>query len=206
MAHRLELAAKVLAFERVATGGFVVIAPGRAIGALATPGYDTEAARYVTRLLGIRQVVLGVMLWHSRGDRAWLRRMATLNALTEALDAVATLVAVVQPRGALGVCRVPRQVSNAGRRGGTEGSTLAAQEKLAPTNLRKIKWGSYICSTTPALAQDIADQAGCRNGGQDRKRALHKGFLHIVFRPALFRLVQKLTCELGRRPRRQRGG
>jgi hypothetical protein len=36
MVHRLELAAKGLAFERVATGGFVVIAPGRAIGALAT--------------------------------------------------------------------------------------------------------------------------------------------------------------------------
>src|SRR5215203_5994966 len=66
--------------------------------------------------------------------------------------------------------------------------------------------GSRTSSTTPALAQDIADQAGCRNGGQDRKRALHKGFLHIVFRPALFGLVQKHTCELGRRPRRQRGG
>lgn len=99
MAHRLELAAKGLAFERVATGGFVAIAPGRAIGALTTPGYDTEAARYVARLLGIRQVVLGVMLWQSREDRAWLRRMATLNALTEALDAAATLLALVQRRG-----------------------------------------------------------------------------------------------------------
>jgi hypothetical protein len=49
--------------------------------------------------LGIRQVVLGVMLWQSRDDRAWLRRVATLNALTEALDAAATLVAVVQRRG-----------------------------------------------------------------------------------------------------------
>jgi hypothetical protein len=43
--------------------------------------------------------MLGVMLWQSRDDRAWLRRMATLNALTEALDAAATLVAVVQRRG-----------------------------------------------------------------------------------------------------------
>src|ERR687893_2000924 len=92
MAHRLELAAKGLAFERVATGGFVAIAPGRAIGALTRPGYDTEAARYVARLLGIRQVVLGVMLWQARNDRAWLRQVATLNALTEALDAAATLV------------------------------------------------------------------------------------------------------------------
>jgi hypothetical protein len=48
--------------------------------------------------LGIRQVVLGVMLWHSRDDRAWLRRMATLNALTEALDAAATVAAVMQRR------------------------------------------------------------------------------------------------------------
>ena len=98
MAHRLELVVKGLAFERMATGGFVAIAPSRAIGVLTTPGYDTEAARYVARLLGIRQVVLGVMLWHSRDDRAWLRRIATLNALTEALDAAATIVAVTQRR------------------------------------------------------------------------------------------------------------
>jgi hypothetical protein len=99
MEHRLELAAKALAIERVATGGLAAIVPGRAIGAITTPGSDTEAARYVARLLGIRQVVLGVMLWQSREDRAWLRRMATLNALTEALDAAATLLALVQRRG-----------------------------------------------------------------------------------------------------------
>jgi hypothetical protein len=99
MEHRLELAAKALAIERVATGGLAAIAPGRAIGAITTPGSDTEAARYVARLLGIRQVVLGMMLWQSREDRTWLRRMATLNALMEALDAVATVVALVQRRG-----------------------------------------------------------------------------------------------------------
>ena len=99
MEHRLELAAKALAIECVATGGLVAIVPGRAIGAITTPGSDTEAARYVARLLGIRQVVLGVMLWQSREDRTWLRRMATLNALIEALDAAATLVALVQRRG-----------------------------------------------------------------------------------------------------------
>lgn len=98
MENRLELAAKGLAFERVATGGLVIIAPGRAIGALAAPGYDTGAARYVARLLGIRQVVLGVMLWQSRNDRAWLRRVAALNALTEALDAAATLASVGRRR------------------------------------------------------------------------------------------------------------
>ena len=43
------------------------------------------------------------MLWQSRGDRAWLRRIATLNATTEALDAAVTLVrcgnaAVALPR------------------------------------------------------------------------------------------------------------
>ena len=99
MEHRLELAAKALAIERVATGGLAAIMPGRAIGAIMTPKSDTEATRYVARLLGIRQVVLGVMLWQSRHDRAWLRRMATLNALMEALDAAATLVALVQQRG-----------------------------------------------------------------------------------------------------------
>jgi hypothetical protein len=99
MEHRLELAAKALAIERVATGGLAAIMPGRAIGAIMTPGADTEAARYVARLLGIRQIVLGVMLWQARDDRAWLRRMATLNALMEALDALATLVDLVQHRG-----------------------------------------------------------------------------------------------------------
>ena len=102
MEHRLELAAKALAIERVATGGLAAIVPGRAIGTITTPGSDTEAARYVARLLGIRQVVLGVMLWQSREDRTWLRRMATLNALMEALDAVATVVAFVQRRGGEG--------------------------------------------------------------------------------------------------------
>jgi hypothetical protein len=99
MEHRLELAAKALAIERMVTGALAAIAPSRAIGAITTPGSDTEAARYVARLLGIRQVVLGVMLWQSREDRTWLRRMATLNALMEALDAVATVVALVQRRG-----------------------------------------------------------------------------------------------------------
>jgi hypothetical protein len=99
MEHRLELAAKALAIERLATGGLAAIAPAPAIGAIATPGSDTEAARYVARLLGIRQLVLGVMLWHSRHDRAWLRWVATLNALTEALDAAVTLLALVQRRG-----------------------------------------------------------------------------------------------------------
>jgi hypothetical protein len=99
MEDRLALAAKALAIERVATGGLAAMAPARAIRTITTPKSDTEAARYVARLLGIRQVVLGVMLWQSRHDRVWLRRMATLNALMEALDAAATLVALVQRRG-----------------------------------------------------------------------------------------------------------
>src|SRR5215203_6474585 len=99
MGQRLELATKALAIERLATGGLAAIMPGRAIGSIATTGSDTETTRYLARLLGIRQVVLGVVLWHSGDDRAWLRRIATLNALTEALDAAATVVAVVQRRG-----------------------------------------------------------------------------------------------------------
>ena len=102
MEHRLELAAKALAIERVSTGGLVAIAPARAIGAITKPGSDTEAARYVARLLGVRQVVLGVMLWQSRDDRGWLRRVAALNALMEALDAAVTLLALVQRRGGEG--------------------------------------------------------------------------------------------------------
>ncbi len=99
MGHRLELAAKALAIERVATGGLAAIAPDRAIRAIAAPGSDSEAARYMARLLGIRQIVLGLMLWQSRNDRALLRRVATLNALMEALDAAATLLALVQRHG-----------------------------------------------------------------------------------------------------------
>jgi hypothetical protein len=33
------------------------------------------------------------------------------------------------------------------------------------------------------------------DGGQDRKRALHKGFFHVVFRPALFGFFQEHTRE-----------
>jgi hypothetical protein len=98
MGQRLELATKALAVERVAKGALAAIVPARAIRAIATTGSDTEPARYLARLLGIRQVVLGAMLWHSGDDRAGLRRMATLNALTEALDAAATVAAVTQRR------------------------------------------------------------------------------------------------------------
>ena len=111
MGHRLELTAKALAIERVATGALAALAPDRAVGAIATEGSDSEAARYLARLVGIRQVVLGVMLWQSRGDRAWLRRMATLNALTvpnvwdvtlqgypfSGSEALATLPCAMQP-------------------------------------------------------------------------------------------------------------
>lgn len=99
MEHRLERATKALVIERVAVGGLVALAPGRVIRAIAPLESDTEAARYMARLLGIRQVVLGVMLWQSRHDRARLRRMATLNAATEALDAAVTLVPMLQQRG-----------------------------------------------------------------------------------------------------------
>jgi hypothetical protein len=83
----------------MAVGGLVAFAPGRVTRAIAPPESDTEAARYMARLLGIRQVVLGVMLWQSRDDPARLRRMATLNAATEALDAAVTLVRALQQRG-----------------------------------------------------------------------------------------------------------
>jgi hypothetical protein len=99
MEQRLQRATKALVIERVAVGGLVALAPGRVIRAIASPESDTEAARYMARLLGIRQVVLGVMLWQSRDDRAWLRRMATLNAATEALDATLTLVRTLRQRG-----------------------------------------------------------------------------------------------------------
>lgn len=99
MEHRLERATRALVIERVAVGGLVALAPGRVIRAIAPLESDTEAARYMARLLGIRQVVLGVMLWQSRHDRAHLRRMATLNAATEALDAAVTLVRALQQGG-----------------------------------------------------------------------------------------------------------
>ena len=98
MGNRLELATKALTIERLATGGLLAFAPGRVIGAIASPRADNEAARYAARLSGIRQIVLGLMLWQSRHDRAQLRRAATLNALTEALDAAATLAHVAQRR------------------------------------------------------------------------------------------------------------
>jgi hypothetical protein len=57
----------------------------------------------------------------------------------------------------------------------------------------------------PALAEDIADQARCQDGGQDREPTLDEGFFHIVSRPAPFRVVQKPAREPGRSPCRKRG-
>ena len=70
MEPRLQRATKALVIERMAVGGLVALAPGRVIRTIAPPESETEAARYMARLLGIRQVVLGVMLWQSRHDRA----------------------------------------------------------------------------------------------------------------------------------------
>lgn len=79
--------------ERVLVGGAAALAPGvllQAFGIDATE--DSPTLRYFARLFGIRNAVMGVLLWQVRDNPRALARMATLNAATEALDAVAAAV------------------------------------------------------------------------------------------------------------------
>jgi len=79
--------------ERVAVGGAAAVVPGALLRAFGIDqAEDSPTLRYFARLFGIRNAVMGVLLWQVRNDPRALSRMATLNAATEALDAVAAAV------------------------------------------------------------------------------------------------------------------
>lgn len=79
--------------ERVLVGGAAALAPGALLkGFGIDESEDSPTLRYFARLFGIRNAMMGILLWHVRNDPRALARMAALNAATEALDAIAAAV------------------------------------------------------------------------------------------------------------------
>ena len=79
--------------ERVLVGGAAALAPGALLqGFGIDPSEDSPTLRYFARLFGIRNAVMGVLIWQVRNDPRLLARMAAVNAATEALDALAAAV------------------------------------------------------------------------------------------------------------------
>lgn len=93
--------------ERVLVGGAAALAPGGLLQAFGIDeSEDSPTLRYFARLFGIRNAVMGVLIWQVRHDPRALARMAALNAATEALDAVAAAVPLMtgktKPQAAAG--------------------------------------------------------------------------------------------------------
>jgi hypothetical protein len=93
----LETLTRTMAIERVVVGALVGLTPGLTVKLFGLPPEsNTPLVRYVGRIFGIRNVVLGAMLWEARGDAARLERLATLNAVAEAVDAMPASVPLVR--------------------------------------------------------------------------------------------------------------
>ena len=93
--------------ERVLVGGAAALAPGALLqGFGIDPSEDSPTLRYFARLFGIRNAVMGVLLWQVRNDPRLLARMAAVNAATEALDALAAAIPLAtgktKPQAAVG--------------------------------------------------------------------------------------------------------
>jgi nucleotidyltransferase/DNA polymerase involved in DNA repair len=100
MDEQIERFTRAMAVERVALGALLALAPRQALKIFGAPSdADTPALRYMARLFGVRNAMLGVMLWQARDDRPRLQQMATLNAATEAVDAVAASVPLLRRQG-----------------------------------------------------------------------------------------------------------
>lgn len=99
--HRdVETLTTTMLVERVAVGGFLGLTPGVAIKLFGVdPALDTPLTRFIGRIFGIRNAVLGVLLWEARDDVMRLERLATLNAFVEAVDAVSAAVPLVRRQG-----------------------------------------------------------------------------------------------------------
>ena len=101
--------AGVMLAERVTIGAAAALAPGSLLNAFGIDSAeDSPTLRYFARLFGIRNVVLGILVWQSREDPQRLAAVASINAATEILDAVAGAVPLItrQGRGASAVTAV----------------------------------------------------------------------------------------------------
>lgn len=95
--HRL---LKVMVVERFVVGALLGLAPRTTLRLFGAPTtLDSPIVRYVARLFGIRNAMLGVVLWQQRDDPAQVRRLATLNAATEAVDALSASIPLLRRQG-----------------------------------------------------------------------------------------------------------
>ncbi len=95
--HRL---LQVMVVERFVVGALLGLAPRTTLRLFGAPtNLDSPMVRYVARLFGIRNAMLGVLLWQQREDPTQVRRLATLNAATEAVDALSAAVPVLRRQG-----------------------------------------------------------------------------------------------------------
>lgn len=86
--------------ERFVVGALLGLAPRTSLRLFGAPAsLDSPIVRYVARLFGIRNAMLGVLLWQHREDPAQVRRQATLNAATEAVDALSAAIPVLRRQG-----------------------------------------------------------------------------------------------------------
>ena len=92
--------AGVMLAERVTIGAAAALTPGPLLAAFGVAAdEDSPTLRYFARLFGIRNAVLGVLLWQARNDPRRLETVAAVNAATEILDAVAGSAPLVTRQG-----------------------------------------------------------------------------------------------------------
>lgn len=81
--------ATVMGAGRIAFGAAMVVAPGPFLVAMRTPSEQiSDSARLLTRMTGLRDVLLGVHVLRHRDDRDGLRRASLMNAAADAGDAL----------------------------------------------------------------------------------------------------------------------
>ncbi|MFM9135939.1 MAG: DUF4267 domain-containing protein [bacterium] len=92
--------AGIMLAERVTIGAAAALAPGPLLAAFGiADDEDSPTLRYFARLFGIRNAVLGVLLWQARNDPKRLGTLAAVNAATEILDAIAGSAPLVTRQG-----------------------------------------------------------------------------------------------------------
>ena len=92
--------AGVMLVERVSVGAAAALAPAQMMSTFGIDeSEDSPTLRYFARRFGIRNVVLGVLVWQARDEPQLLAKLAAFNAATEALDACAGAAPLVTRQG-----------------------------------------------------------------------------------------------------------
>lgn len=110
--------ATVMTAERVLVGAAALIAPGPLLASFGVDlEFNTPAVRYTTRLMGVRNIALGVQLRRSTGDVQEVRQQAGMNAAVELVDLVSGLAVTARHsqfrRAGVAVCALSLAVATA---------------------------------------------------------------------------------------------